>query len=133
MEKNLFLLDMQVRAYECDFQGIVNNAVYMNYLEHARMCFGKEYGICVVELAKKGIVWVVSQVKLAYVSSLEAGDHFQIATSVFSQGVMRVIFEQEIRKKETNQLVLNAEVTTACIVGGRPVPFPGEIKDKFIG
>ncbi|NLI24182.1 MAG: acyl-CoA thioesterase, partial [Bacteroidales bacterium] len=30
-----FELEMEVRDYECDIQGIVNNAVYMNYLEHA--------------------------------------------------------------------------------------------------
>ena len=29
-------LDFKVRDYECDLQGIVNNAVYQNYLEHTR-------------------------------------------------------------------------------------------------
>ena len=38
MEK-VFELKMSVRDYECDLQGIVNNAVYQNYLEHARHQF----------------------------------------------------------------------------------------------
>ena len=29
-------LEMKVRDYECDIQGIVNNSCYQNYLEHAR-------------------------------------------------------------------------------------------------
>jgi len=28
-----FKVDFEVRDYECDLQGIVNNAVYQNYLE----------------------------------------------------------------------------------------------------
>ena len=34
-----FEIEMQVRDYECDIQGIVNNAVYQNYLEHTGMNF----------------------------------------------------------------------------------------------
>ena len=31
-----FELSLAVRDYECDLQGVVNNATYQNYLEHAR-------------------------------------------------------------------------------------------------
>ena len=31
-----FELEFEVRDYECDLQGMVNNAVYLNYLEHTR-------------------------------------------------------------------------------------------------
>ncbi len=35
-KKYEFELEFTVRDYECDLQGIVNNAVYLNYLEHTR-------------------------------------------------------------------------------------------------
>ncbi|NSW95739.1 MAG: acyl-CoA thioesterase, partial [Bacteroidales bacterium] len=31
-----FRLEFTVRDYECDLQGVVNNANYQHYLEHAR-------------------------------------------------------------------------------------------------
>ena len=31
-----FSLEFTVRDYECDLQGVVNNANYQHYLEHAR-------------------------------------------------------------------------------------------------
>ena len=32
-----FSLSLKVRDNECDVQGIVNNAIYQHYLEHADM------------------------------------------------------------------------------------------------
>ncbi|GAP81323.1 acyl-CoA thioesterase, partial [Porphyromonas gingivalis] len=32
----LFSLDMKVRDYECDLQGVVNNSNYQRYMEHTR-------------------------------------------------------------------------------------------------
>jgi acyl-CoA thioester hydrolase len=36
MENEHFKLEFEVRDYEYDLSGVVNNAVYQNYLEHAR-------------------------------------------------------------------------------------------------
>ena len=32
----LFSIDLKVRDYECDLQGVVNNANYQHYMEHTR-------------------------------------------------------------------------------------------------
>ena len=34
MSQYIYELEMKVRDYECDLQGIVNNANYQHYLEH---------------------------------------------------------------------------------------------------
>ena len=53
MSEFVFVLDMEVRDYECDLQGVVNNSVYQNYLEHTRHKYLKSTGIDFAELAAK--------------------------------------------------------------------------------
>ena len=45
-----YRLQFEVRDYECDLQGIVNNAVYQNYLEHARHQLLKSIGVDFAEV-----------------------------------------------------------------------------------
>ena len=40
----VFTMKMSVRDYECDLQGIVNNANYLHYIEHTRHEFLKHAG-----------------------------------------------------------------------------------------
>ena len=61
-----FELEFKVRDYECDIQGVVNNSVYQNYLEHTRHEFLDEIGLNFSELFDKGIMAVVARIDLAY-------------------------------------------------------------------
>ena len=54
-EPYIYTIALQVRNYECDMEGIVNNAVYLNYLEHARHQFLRSAGIDFAELTQQGI------------------------------------------------------------------------------
>ena len=47
-------IELQVRDYECDQQAVVNNAVYQNYLEHARHEFLRSRGIDFAEVTASG-------------------------------------------------------------------------------
>ena len=44
----IYELEMKVRDYECDLQGIVNNANYQHYLEHTRHEFLTSVGVSVL-------------------------------------------------------------------------------------
>ena len=55
----MFSVEITVRDYECDQQGIVNNAIYLNYLQHARHEFGRSVGLDWLELNEQGIDLVI--------------------------------------------------------------------------
>ena len=55
MEKYVYELKMKVRDYECDAQGIVNNANYQHYMEHTRHEFILSRGVRFSELHEQSI------------------------------------------------------------------------------
>ena len=72
----LFKQHFKVRDYECDIQGIVNNSVYQNYLEHARHEFLLSRNVSFAELAQQGTHLVVVRAELDYKAPLKSGDCF---------------------------------------------------------
>ena len=114
-----FEIQFKVRDYECDMAGIVNNSVYLNYLEHARHEFIKTIGIDFKELLKEGIVAVVVHTDLSYKTSLRSGDLYVIKIRVEHSGV-RYIFYQDIYRLPDNALCLKGIITTTSLINGRP-------------
>ena len=67
---------MKVRDYECDLQGIVNNANYQHYLEHTRHEFLLSTGVSFAGLHEQGVDPVVARINMAFKTPLKSGDEF---------------------------------------------------------
>lgn len=118
-------LSMSVRDYECDLQGVVNNAVYQQYLEHSRHEFLKQQGVDFAACTRAGIHLVVVRAELDYRQSLSSGDRFRVETVMRRQGRLRFAFHQRIlREAEGDQgekTVLDAVITGVALnEQGRP-------------
>ena len=111
-------LEFKVRDYECDLQGVVNNSVYQNYLEHTRHEFMKTIGLDFADLYNRGIVAVVARVELAYKTSLKSGDAFVVRLLIEHEGV-KYIFYQDVFRLPDEKLCLKGIITTTSIVNGR--------------
>ena len=70
----IYQLEQEVRDYECDIQGIVNNANYLHYTEHTRHKFLTQTGISFAQLHEKGIDAVVARMNLQYKTPLRCDD-----------------------------------------------------------
>ena len=125
-----FELELQVRDYECDLQGIVNNAIYQNYLEHCRHQFLNSVGINFAELHNDGIDAVVIKAELDYKFPLRPGDDFLIRLKIKRQGRLRVIFDQQIIRKADEKLMVTARITTVLTRNNRPIS-ADFLVDKF--
>jgi acyl-CoA thioester hydrolase len=123
-----FTLDFSVRDYECDLAGMVNNASYLNYLEHARHQFLQSMGIHFAELAQQGIYLVVIRVEADYLYSLRSGDRFVIGTDIERISRLRFGFQQDIYRLPDEKPVLKANVIgTAVDEKGKPM-LPTELE-----
>ena len=131
MEAFQFTQTFQVRDYECDFQGIVNNSVYMNYLEHTRHEFAKEIGLDVIELAGRGINLVVVRAELDYKFPLRSGDTFLVGANMERASRIRLAFNHALYLQETEKLVMLARIVLAPMnERGRPF-WPDELNPLF--
>lgn len=121
MIQSCFSIEMAVRDYECDLQGVVNNAVYQNYLEHARHEFLKSIGIDFAELTAQGINLVVTRIEIDYKLSLTSGDRFVVEIRTERISPVRFGFRQGIYRLPERKPVVSALVTgTALNAKGRP-------------
>jgi acyl-CoA thioester hydrolase len=116
----LFDLELSVRDYECDLQGIVNNAVYQHYLEHARHEFLKFVGLDFAQMHQEGIDPVVARIEIDFKAPLKSGDRFVVRSNIGRKGRLRILFFQDIFRLPDGKSVVNALVHATCIKEGRP-------------
>ena len=116
-----FILSMRVRDYECDLQGIVNNSVYQNYLEHARHEFLQSRQVDFAALSRQDIDLVVVRAELDYRLPLRPGDHFYVGLTLVPNGRLRMDFQQVIHRSSDDKVMLQARITAAALnARGRP-------------
>ncbi len=118
MEKYIFSLRMKVRDYECDLQGIVNNANYQHYTEHTRHEFLLAHGVSFAALHDQGIDCVVARINMQFKVPLRSGEEFDSCLWLKKDGI-KFVFMQDIFRASDHKLVLRAQVDTVCIVNGR--------------
>jgi len=122
-----FDFEMDVRDYELDTQGVVNNSVYQNYLEHARHQFLKEMGVNFNKLHADGVDAVVHKIVLEYKRPLMGDDSFVVKSRIRQKGHVRYIFDQDIYRRPDDELMLKGVITSVFMHDGRPIRPPEEV------
>lgn len=131
MQDYQFTLDFEVRDYECDMEGIVNNAVYQHYLEHTRHAFLKQRGLDFAELTRKKILLVVIRVEIDYLYPLRSGDTFTVGLNIERISRVRFGFYQDIFRLPEYMPIVRAKVVgTALNERGRAF-LPEEVTTLF--
>lgn len=114
----IFELEMKVRDYECDLQGIVNNANYQHYIEHTRHEFLLSKGISFADLHAKGIDAVVARLNMAFKTPLKSGDFFVSKLRLVKDGI-KYVFYQDIFRLPDMKCCIKSQVDTVCLINGR--------------
>jgi acyl-CoA thioester hydrolase len=110
-----------VRDYELDLQGIVNNANYQHYLEHARHEYLCAMNIDFAKLHEEGKDLIVTRVEIDYKFPLKSRDRFMVISSMHKEGNLRIVFDQRIVRIPDEKLIVKGKVIGVCLLHGRPV------------
>jgi acyl-CoA thioester hydrolase len=116
--KYIYELAMKVRDYECDLQGIVNNANYQHYLEHTRHEFLLTTGVSFARWHEQGIDSVVSRITIQFKTPLRSGDEF-VSKLYIRKERIKYVFYQDIFRKSDQKLSVRAVVDTVFVVNGQ--------------
>ncbi len=105
--------EITVRHYECDAYGHVNNANYLNYLEHARSEYLRSIGFNYKGFMAEGYGLYVAKVTIKYNNPALPEEILDIFTKPIKRKRASGIFLQQVKRGET--LLCEAEVTWASI------------------
>ena len=108
---------MEVRDYECDIEGIVNNANYLHYAEHTRHLFLRSLGVSFTALHEQGIDAVVARMNLQYKTPLRCDDEFISRLNLTKEGI-KYVFHQDIFRASDEQLCFRGKIELVCLVNG---------------
>ena len=116
--KYVYEREMEVRDYELDSEGIVNNANYLHYMEHTRHLFLRSRGLSFAAMHEKAIDAVVARMNLQYKTPLRCDDLFNSRLWIEKTG-LRYIFHQDIYRVSDERLCVKATVELVCLVNGK--------------
>lgn len=119
-----------VRSYELDAFDHVNHAVFLNYLEHARVEALRTGGFPYEELVERGWGVYVARVEVDYLTEARLGDQLTVHTWVERYRRTSMTLAQVIvRAEDPSVTVVRARVTAAWIGPDRkPMRVPEEVR-----
>ncbi|MGB9663455.1 MAG: acyl-CoA thioesterase [Ignavibacteria bacterium] len=125
-------LQIQVRSYEVDFQNVVNNAVYFNYFELARIDYRKKMGYKLNPNGtfSDGLLFFVAHNECDYFAPAYLENELIIYTRIDYIKNSSLNFEHLIFNKSTDQFIAHGN---GVIVNVDPITLnPVSIPDTMI-
>jgi len=114
---------IQVRTYECDSYGHVNNANYLNYLEFARYEYLRSIGFNYPDVVKEGYGIYIARIEIDYKRPAFVDNKLLIRSKPVKRGAVSGIIAQEIFRDE--EVIVTAKVTWAFVdSAGQPTRVP---------
>ncbi|MBE7491601.1 MAG: acyl-CoA thioesterase [Planctomycetes bacterium] len=120
---------IEVRSYELDVYDHVNNAVYINWLEHGRSRLLQDKGFNYTNIASVwGVRFMTVRTEIDYKLALKLGDRAEITTQVEKVGTTSVTIGHRIARLPGGETAAQAKVVIVYVDAGtgRPVPVPAE-------
>jgi YbgC/YbaW family acyl-CoA thioester hydrolase len=128
----IFKIKFQVRGYELDAYGHVNNAVYLNYCEFARWCMMEEAGVGVEYFKDNKVSPVIVRAEIDYKYPCFLSEWVRVETQLDSVRSRVAVFNQKIIKEKGEVLAADCKMTMVTVgIDGKAVILPTDFNKKF--
>lgn len=109
-DKMIHTIELKIRGYHLDLFGHVNNARYLEFLEEARWA-AFEKTVDLEALARKGLAFTVVNININYRRPAVMNDVICVETGIEQWRRRSAVIRQEVKLKESDALVADAQVT----------------------
>ena len=125
--------EVEARSYELDPYGHLNNAVYVNWLEHGRSAWLRERELTWTNIPEKfGVRVVIVHLDLDFQAEIGLHDRLEVATSVSRVGNSSFTFRQQISFLD-GPFAAEATAVMVCITGDGTSPIPDGLRALLEG
>ncbi len=122
-------MDKRIYYHDTDAGGVVYYGNYLKYLEEARTEFLEKKGLSVQHFQQRGLIYAVRKCTIQYLSPAKYGDILFCEAKLIKVTAAQIFFEQSIYNKRSGNLIVQAEVSLACLNKKfKPVPIPEDLK-----
>ena len=126
-------IEIRVRYAETDRMGYVHHSRYFVYLEMGRTELLRQAGIAYRDLEDAGVFFVVAKLSARFVAPARYDDLLILTTEVKRMTTARIDHVYKLRRKQTGELLSEAETTLACVdAQGQIIPIPDFVRATHV-
>ena len=108
-------MEKRIYYHDTDAGGVVYYGRYLAFLEESRTELLDATGLTVKQLNDRGYLFAVRKCTITYKAPARYADVIVCNAKVIKMTAAQLIFEQTIHHKETNQLLVEAEISLVCL------------------
>jgi acyl-CoA thioester hydrolase len=115
MKPNEYKLEFRVYLEDTDAQGIVYHGNYIRFFERGRSEVLEAMGVSVAESARPDCRLVVYEMRVRFRRPAFLGERIEVTTSMERSSEYRLVFRQQIRRKNETEILVSAETDIVAI------------------
>ena len=127
MEGYRFVLPIEVHFADLDGMGHINNAVYLTYMESARIAWWMQV---TGRRTLRDVAMILARTEVDYRSPATYGDHLAVGVRCASMRRSSFVLEFRVEERETGRLVAEARKVLVHydFAAGRSAPLPDALR-----
>ena len=115
MKPDEYRLELRVYLEDTDAQGIVYHGSYLRFFERGRSEVLEALGVSVADAARIDCRLVVYEVRARFRRPAFLGEIIEVTTSMARSSEYRMVFRQQIRRKDETEVLVSAETDIVAI------------------
>ncbi len=125
--------EIPVMYFDTDAAGVVNNIVYLRFIETARTLLAMQMGMSFEEIARTNIHAVVTRTEIDYKRPALLGDVIRVDGRIAECSTARFWCEFEVVRPRDGALLVKCRQSLALVKmpEGRPVRLPAGFPENF--